>query len=886
MTDMLTAALSCAAFGWPVLPCSVDDKRPLTARGFKDATTDPDTIQDWWREYPHAMIGVPTGAPMGAFVIDIDPKDGDTAEAVLARVVAEIGQSLPPAPMVRTPRGGLHVYFAMPEGQTIGNRGGVIPGVDVRGDGGYVIVPPSARYGAKAKQDGCDGVAYAWEPDADLGTLNPPAPPQVLLDFVARRYEEDGEETPTAPAAPTGQSDAVRKFVLSALDAETRAVAEAGKGTRNDTLNRAALALGQLVGAGVLSEAAATSALEDAAAQSGLAKEDGRRSVRATIRSGMTAGKAQPRDLSGVGQRIGRSAARRPEAPMPDDPAAPSDDQSRASRGEDGLASGGGAGGDGGGSIDWEVVSRCAGEPQNDTGNARRLMAHFGHDLLYVRDIGMHWWAGTHWETTGGDEVAQRMAQKTAERIKLEPWHMAPSDPDAEAIEAAEPLFGKPTKEMTDQEKATLKAGAAAGERLEKAKAARHKFAISSGNANRVNAMVSMALPHITVAPEDLDAESLAINVRNGTLRLYPETVEEPDPDCPDPETDRRIQVTRWRVRLDAHERQDRIAKVMPVEYDPAAAAPKWQAFMERFQPKDPIRQFLQDYHGYALTGLTGEQIFVFNYGLGANGKSTFMEAVARLMGSYAQVLPAEALTGDTQRRGDQATPELARLPGARLVRCAELPRGYGFRESTLKMLTGGEAILVRHLHARFFEFRPEFKAIGSGNDKPNIGGVDEGIWRRMKLVPWEETIPMAEREPMEKILEGFADEASGVLNWLLEGAVRYLEDGLTIPPEIQAATDSYRHDMDPVGEFISACVESAPGEDVTARDMYLAYVAWCHANSVKPYAERGFASIMTQKDFKKETGRIRKYKDLRLKDVPDDPEVKEKYSPGLYGAD
>src|SRR5690606_28494486 len=161
-----------------------------------------------------------------------------------------------------------------------------------------------------------------------------------------------------------------------------------------------------------------------------------------------------------------------------------------------------------------------------------------------------------------------------------------------------------------------------------------------------------------------------------------------------------------------------------------------------------------------------GEQVFVYNYGLGANGKSTFMEALARLMGPYAQVLPPEAITGDLQRRGDQATPEFARLPGARMVRCAELPRGQGIKESVLKMLTGGEPILVRHLHARFFEFTPTFKAIGSGNDRPPIAGVDEGIWRRMKLVPWEVTIPPKERRPMAKVLAEFEAERPGILNW------------------------------------------------------------------------------------------------------------------------
>jgi putative DNA primase/helicase len=294
---------------------------------------------------------------------------------------------------------------------------------------------------------------------------------------------------------------------------------------------------------------------------------------------------------------------------------------------------------------------------------------------------------------------------------------------------------------------------------------------------------------------------------------------------------------------------------------------------MERFQPGQDVRRFLQMFHGYALTGLTGEQVFVFNYGLGANGKSTFMEAIARLMGSYAKMLPSEALTGDIQKRGDQATPEFARLPGARLVRCAELPRGQGFRENTIKLLTGGEPMLVRHLHKGFFDMRPTFKAIGSGNDKPSVGGVDEGIWRRMRLVPWGVTIPVAERRPMAKVLEEFEAESAGILNWLLDGLTDYLENGLIVPPEVQSATDSYRSDMDPVGEYVAACVVAEEESTVAARAMYEAYVAWCHANSVKPYSERNFAGIMVQKGYRKSHGRIRLYHGVRLEGVPEDPE-------------
>ena len=927
---MLGEALSLAARGWPVFPCHPNDKRPLTPGADKDAdgapidgtgglyfaTTDEAQIHAWWRQWPEAMIGLPTGDKIGTFVLDLDPKDGETPEGLLTRLQAACAlTSLPPAPMVRTPRGGLHLYFAMPDGVPIGNRANAgaehfgLKGIDVRGTGGYVIAPASIRKGPKAVADGCDGIAYSWEADSGLDDFDPPQAPPALIAFVTNR-DFGAPERPqtsrhtqsnTSPAAPEdARAQAVRRFALAALDSESAAGAGCGQGGRNDQLNRSAFVLGQLVAAGALSESVCIATLEEAAGQCGLTKDDGIRSVRATIRSGLRDGMKHPRDLSDVGARAGRgrgngNGSSRPNAPMPDAndtprPGTPKGDGKRDVRGShDAARSGGGGGrdngpGDAGGGDDdgdepdWEVIAQCAAEPQNDIGNARRLIAHFGHDMIRVRDVGEHYWAGTHWESQGGAEAFQRFAQTTGERIALEALTIEPSKADKDLIHDIEPLKGRPSSELSDTEREILKAGMEAEGRLAKRRSDRRKFSISCGNSNRISGMITQAMPHITVAPDDLDRDPLAINVMNGTVRLVKEEVREA---VTIEETFNYVPRTRWRVRLDEHRREDRIAKVLPVTFDQDAKAPKWAEFMERFQPKEDYRRFLQQFHGYALTGMAGEQIFVFNYGLGANGKSTFMEAIARLMGGYARTLPAEALTGDAQRNSSQASPEFARLPGARLVRCSEMPRGQNFRDSTLKMLTGGEAMLVRHNYGNFFEFTPVFKAIGSGNDRPSIGGVDEGIWRRMRLVPWEVTIPAAERRPMERVLGEFAAEGSGVLNWLLEGAVAYLEQGLKVPAGIQAATDSYRDDMDPVGEFTRACVVPTPGEDVTARDMYLAYTAWCHTNSVKLFAEKGFAAIMVQKGFEKESGRIRKYKNLRLHDVPDDPEVKDKYSRG-----
>lgn len=917
MNPLLEAALAYAARGWPVFPCNprVDppdtpskqrkSKAPLVPGPDKDAndkpiphtgglwraSTDPEQIRAWWAKFPKALIGMPTGARSGVFVIDLDPKDAPL-ETVLRTLHDAVGP-LPQGPRTETQSGGLHIWFKLPdEGAIPKNSAGRLERIDWRGDGGYVIVPPSTM---------ADGKAYRWLVSPD--DLAFPEAPLELLDLVYQRgafarVRQDGigsaEGTP-AVRAPRISDDpaeaAIRKYAHGALERVRGEVARAAQGRRGFELNAAAWVMGPFVELGVLTEREVTAPLQDAADACGLTATDGVHERDAKIERGIAAGRMKADAVEALRRKVDeiraetvRRQPRRPEPPLTDghddSDGPPDDDDPDDAASEEHHAApsrqggGGRQGRDGGGSDNGpdpeKTAAACSEEPQNDTGNARRLLAWFGHDVLNVRDVGEHFWTRTHWELRGGKEILQRFAQETAEKIALEARFIKPSGRDAARIEAAEALKKKDYAELDDLEKTVLADGVKAEARLYKRRGDRHKFAISCGNSNRISGMLAQAVPHMTVPPAEMDADPLAVNVQNGTLRFFREQVE--DPDCPDPDAVR--YVTRWRVRLDPHQRGDRITRSMPVAWDEKAECPRWDGFVRRFQPQEAVRRFLQQWRGYGLTGLMGKQIFVFHYGLGANGKSTFMEVTAQLQGDYAQSLPAEALTGDQQRRGDQATPEFARLVGARYVRCAELPRGQGFRESTIKMLTGGEPILVRHLHKGFFEFRPRFKAEGSGNDRPTIGGVDNGIWRRMKLVLWPVTISDAEQRDMEEVVAELLEERSGILRWLVDGLIDFLDNGLVIPAEIKASTEEYRDDMDPVGEFCRACVEAHAGGEVQARDMFKAYVAWCHANSVKTFQEKTFSGIMHQKAFRKQKGRIRKYLDVRLHDVPADPEA------------
>jgi putative DNA primase/helicase len=184
--------------------------------------------------------------------------------------------------------------------------------------------------------------------------------------------------------------------------------------------------------------------------------------------------------------------------------------------------------------------------------------------------------------------------------------------------------------------------------------------------------------------------------------------------------------------------------------------------------------------------------------------------------------------------------------------------------------------MLVRHLNKGFFEFKPAFKLVLSGNHKPEIGGVDHGIWRRMRLVPWDVTIADGERKPIEEVLAEFWDERAGILNWLIEGALVYLAEGLKVPHAIADATAEYREEMDPIEGFISACVTKTtakagePIQWVSAREMYDSYVAWAVHNAVRPWQPKAFGQAMTQKGFHRDrTATTRRYLNVKLHDVP-----------------
>jgi hypothetical protein len=275
------AALELAALGWPVLPChhptevrcSCGDahcaspaKHPHLRRGLHQATTSPRTIRRWWRTWPEANVAVRTGAhPAGAGVVVIDLDAG--GDATLAQLQRE-HSPLAPTLTAITGGGGRHLWFAHPGGRVPNSARRLGEGVDVRGDGGYVLTAPSRHI---------SGGEYRWQP----------GPLALLPDWLHRLC------LPATPAPVRGSDRPVdaSAWAHAALVDEVSSVRTSVPGHRNDTLNRAAFSLGQLVGGGHLDEDQVIEQLTIGAVEVGLPP----REIRPTIASGLHAGEAHPR---------------------------------------------------------------------------------------------------------------------------------------------------------------------------------------------------------------------------------------------------------------------------------------------------------------------------------------------------------------------------------------------------------------------------------------------------------------------------------------------------------------------------------------------------------------------------------------------------------------
>lgn len=354
------------------------------------------------------------------------------------------------------------------------------------------------------------------------------------------------------------------------------------------------------------------------------------------------------------------------------------------------------------------------------------------------------------------------------------------------------------------------------------------KWGLKSESRNHLEAMVSLARTEkeIGIRPEALDANQWLLNCRNCTFDLK-----------------------NW-SRGD-HDPNDLITRRINVDFDPKAKCPTWLKFVRRIMGDDnELCTFLQRAIGYSLTGDISEQCLFFMFGTGKNGKSTFIETIQALMGEYVVKTPTETLMA----RDRSGVPnDVARLAGKRLVVARETDEGQRLAEATIKDLTGGDKIVARYLHQEFFEFAPTFKLWMYGNHKPMIRGNDEGIWRRMRLIPFTVTITPEEQDPnlSEKLLE----ELPGILNWALQGCREWMQHGLGEPFAIREATADYRSEMDVLGTFIAEVCEVGPDKSIAAKKFYEHYSTWCSDYGERAMSQRQLGVRLKERGFSAHAG-------------------------------
>jgi putative DNA primase/helicase len=263
---------------------------------------------------------------------------------------------------------------------------------------------------------------------------------------------------------------------------------------------------------------------------------------------------------------------------------------------------------------------------------------------------------------------------------------------------------------------------------------------------------------------------------------------------------------------------------------------PLWTAFLDRVTDHDTeLQGFLQRYIGYCCTGFTTEHVFVFAYGTGANGKSTFISTIARIFGDYATVADMSTFIASNTERHPT---DLAKLMGARLVVAQETQKGRRWDETKIKALTGGDKITARFMRQDFFDYVPTFKLFICGNHKPRLSNVDEAIRRRLLLVPFTVLIPLAERD--QQLPEKLWSERRAILRWCMDGCLEWQRIGLAPPPIVLDATEAYFAEQDTTQQWLDECTEDG-GEFAFTRttELFASWKTWCEARNLRTAAYR-----------------------------------------------
>jgi len=339
--------------------------------------------------------------------------------------------------------------------------------------------------------------------------------------------------------------------------------------------------------------------------------------------------------------------------------------------------------------------------------------------------------------------------------------------------------------------------------------------------AARLDAMERLARSHLDVVTgvDQLDDRPWLLACANGTVDLRTGT-------------------------LRPAARDDLLTRRCPVEHDLDAACLRWETFLAEVLPDPDVRSLVQRAVGYSLTGDVSEHRMLVCHGRGANGKSVMVETLRAVLGDHMQQLPGDSLL---VRSGDRVNNDIARLPGVRMATLVEVNEARELDSALVKQLTGGDTMTARHLYRDYFEFRLQAKAWMIVNHKPGVRGDDEGLWRRLLLIPFDVVIPPERRD--RGLGERLRGELPGILAWAVRGCLAWQRDGLGSAARVDDATRQYRVESDVVGAFLDErCTLGGPSAWTSAAAAYDAWSRWCGEQGERPRSQRWLTIQLTER--------------------------------------
>lgn len=494
--------------------------------------------------------------------------------------------------------------------------------------------------------------------------------------------------------------------------------------------------------------------------------------------------------------------------------------------------------------------------PFDDPHNGRRLVQELTGDVLYVMGRGWGVWAGGHYDFARGEVLVVHRAYEALLRSVEDEAEVAKGAP----LPAAQ-IAALAAEHGLDRDEAEKRA------RQERVKSRKARVA-KCGNIAVVERALKMARAGLMVDQGALDNAHGFVTAPNGAIDLAEAAVERPDGEEPEEREVRLGKVLKPFVR------EHRSTRCLRVAYDVRSPCPRWRWFVEIIQPDPAMRAYFQRCMGYLLAGGNEAQIALLFTGEGGNGKSTVFSALRRVLGEYAASVKVEMFLEAKTTGSEGATPSEARLPGVRVYLASEPEPGAVLSSSKIKAFTGGDTREARMLRDAPFEWDPIGVPVLSFNRVPRIKDESGGFWRRIMPVIFPvvlSALPEKDQRTPAWIKAMIEEEAAGILNWMLEGWIDWRHrEGFDPPPEVLQKKALMRASADPVGTFLSECIDLTAGMSIAAAELHDVFTAWCANDGTEAMNIRPFKKLMIDKGFHADkTGGKMKWRGITWKSDP-----------------